>query len=121
MDQLKAVPGRSPMAETLRYALGHWDGLGRFLSDGHLELDTNTVERAMRPIALNRKNALFAGGDEGGEHWAILATLIECCKLAAVEPKAYLTDVLTRLVNGHLQSRLDELTPWSWKAAQDQS
>ena len=58
---------------------------------------------------------------EGGEHWAILATLIECCKLAAVEPKAYLTDVLTRLVNGHLQSRLDELTPWSWKAAQDQS
>lgn len=121
MDQLKAVPGRSPMAETLRYALGHWDGLGRFLEDGHLELDTNTVERAMRPIALNRKNALFAGSDEGGEHWAILATLIECCKLAAVEPKAYLTDVITRLVNGHLQSRLDELTPWSWKAAQAQA
>lgn len=117
MEQLKAVPGKSPMAETLRYALSRWDGLARFLDDGHLELDTNTVERAMRPIALNRKNALFAGGDEGGEHWAILATLIECCKLAAVEPKAYLTDILTRLVAGHLQSRLDELTPWGWKAA----
>jgi transposase len=117
MEQLKAVPGKSPMAETLRYALSRWDGLARFLGDGHLELDTNTVERAMRPIALNRKNALFAGGDEGGEHWAILATLIECCKLAAVEPGAYLTDILTRLVGGHLQSRLDELTPWGWKAA----
>lgn len=119
MEQLKTVPGRSPMAEALRYALGHWDGLGRFLDDGHLELDTNTVERAMRPIALNRKNALFAGSDEGGEHWAILATLIECCKLAGVEPKAYLTDVITRLVGGHLNSRLDELTPWAWRAAQN--
>ena len=90
----------------------------RFLDDGHLELDTNTVERAMRPIALNRKNALFAGSDEGGDHWAILATLIDCCKISGVEPKAYLTDVITRLVGGHLNSRLDELTPWAWKAAQ---
>jgi transposase len=64
-----------------------------------------------------RKNALFAGSDEGGEHRAILATLIECCKLAAVEPTAYLTDILTRLVGGHRQSRLDELTPCGWKAA----
>lgn len=118
MEQLKAVPGRSPMAEGLRYALGHWDGLVRFLDDGHLELDTNTVERAMRPIALNRKNALFAGSDEGGEHWAILATLIECCKISGIEPKAYLTDVISRLVGGHLNSRLAELTPWAWKAAQ---
>ena len=118
MEQIKAVPGRSPMAEGLRYALGHWDGLVRFLDDGHLELDTNTVERAMRPIALNRKNALFAGSDEGGEHWAILATLIECCKISGIEPKAYLTDVISRLVGGHLNSRLAELTPWAWKAAQ---
>jgi hypothetical protein len=82
-----------------------------------LELDTNTVERGLRPIALNRKNALFAGSDEGGETWAILATLIECCKLHGVEPNAYLTDIATRLVNGHPQSHLAELTPWSWKAA----
>jgi len=71
--------------------------------------------RLCRPLH-NRKNALFAGGDEGGAHWAIHATLIECCKIHNVEPNAYLTDVLTRLVNGHLQSRLSELTPWAWKA-----
>ena len=55
--------------------------------------------------------------DEGAENWAVLATLIECCKLHGVNPNAYLTDVLTRLVNGHLASRLGELTPWAWKAA----
>ena len=117
MERLKMIPGKSQMAEVIRYGLGRWAGLSRFIDDGHLELDTNAVERAMRPIALNRKNALFAGNDQGGEHWAILATLIECCKLSRVEPKAYLAAVLTSLVNGHLQSRLDELTPWAWKAA----
>ena len=115
--QLAKVSGRSPMAGVIRYALTHWEGLTVFLSDGRVELDTNPVERAMRPIALNRKNALFAGSDEGAHHWAILATLVENCKLHGVNPTAYLTDVLTRLVNGHLQSRLGELTPWGWKAA----
>ena len=116
-QRLDEVPSRLPTAEVIRYVLNHWDGLTRFLDDGHLELDTNSVERAIRPIALNRKNALFAGGDEGGENWAVLATFIECCKLQGVEPGAYLTDVLTRLVNGHLNSHLAELTPWAWKAA----
>jgi transposase len=115
--RLKQVPGRLKTAEVIRYALNHREGLTRFLDDGHLELDNNVVERAIRPIALNRKNALFAGSDEGGETWAILATLIECCKLLDVEPHAYLTDVVTRLVNGHPQGRLAELTPWAWKAA----
>lgn len=114
---LHKLPGRSPMAEAIRYSLSRWDGLTWFLEDGRIELDTNPVERAMRPIALNRKNALFAGSDEGAHHWAILASLIECCKLSGANPDAYLTDVLTRLVNGHLQSRLGELTPWAWKAA----
>lgn len=117
-EQLTRLPGSSQTAEALRYIQTRWDGLTLFLDDGRLELDTNPVERAMRPIALNRKNALFAGSDEGAEHWAILATLIECCKLHGVNPAAYLEDVLTRLVNGHLNSRLDDLTPWSWKAAQ---
>ena len=62
------------MAEAIRYALTRWDGLIRFIDDGHLELDTNPVERAMRPIALGRKNHLFAGSDEGAEHWAVIAT-----------------------------------------------
>ena len=72
----------------------------RFLDDGRIEIDSNTVERSMRTIALNRKNALFAGSDQGAEHWAMLASLIETCKLHSVNPEAYLTDVLTRLVNG---------------------
>jgi len=116
--QLNKVSGRSPMAGVIRYALTHWEGLTVFLADGRVELDTNPVERAMRPIALNRKNALFAGSDEGARHWAVLATLVENCKLHDVNPTVYLTDVLTRLVNGHLQSRLGELTPWGWKALQ---
>ena len=71
----------------------------------------NSVERAMRPVALSRKNSLFAGSDEGGENWACLASLIETCKLNLVNPQRYLTDVLTRLVNGWPQARIDELMP----------
>jgi transposase len=116
-ERLTEVRGGSPTAEAIRYALSRWQGLTRFLDDGRVELDTNAVERAMRPIALNRKNSLFAGSDEGAHHWAILATLIECCKLHAVNPQAYLEDVLTRLVAGHPQSQIDQLTPWLWRPA----
>ena len=90
------------------------DGLSLFLDDGRIEIDSNVVERSIRPLALNRKNALFAGSDRGAEHWAVIASLIETCKLAGVEPQAYLTDVITRIVNGHPQSRLNELLPWSY-------
>jgi transposase len=117
-EQMRRLRGNSITAEAIRYVQSRWDGLTRFLNDGRLELDTNPVERAMRPIALNRKNALFAGSDEGAEHWAILATLIECCKIHSVNPAAYLEDVLTKLVSGHLNSRIDELVPWTWKNAQ---
>jgi transposase len=113
--QLARVPGRSPMAEVLRYALSRWAGLSYFLTDGRVELDTNPVERSIRPIALNRKNALFAGSDEGAHHWAVLATLVENCKLHSINPTEYFTDVLSRLINGHLQSRLAALTPAGWK------
>ncbi len=65
-------------------------------------------------IAIGRKNHLFAGSEGGAEHWAVLASLIATCKINDVEPQAYLTDVLTKLVNGHLQSRLDELLPWAY-------
>ena len=112
--QLGRLPGKSRLAEAIRYALKLWDGLVLFLEDGRLELDTNTVERAIRPIALNRKNALFAGSDRGGEHWAVVASLIETCKLNDVDPHAYLTDVLERLVAGHPQSRIDDLMPWTY-------
>jgi transposase len=99
-EQIAKLPARGPTAEAIRYALNHWDGLVRFLEDGRIELDTNSVERAMRPVCLSRKNSLFAGSDEGGENWACLASLIETCKLNRVNPQAYFADLLTRLVNG---------------------
>jgi hypothetical protein len=89
-------------------------GLERFLNDGRIELDNNSVERAMRPVCLSRKNSLFAGSDEGAENWACLASLVETCKLNHVNPMAYFTDLLTRLVNGWPQKHIDELMPWHW-------
>jgi transposase len=115
-EQLARVSGKSVIAEAIRYGLNHWDGLTRFLEDGRIELDTNIVERGMRPIALNRKNALFAGHDQGAENWAAIASLVETCKLHGVDPQAYFADVLTKLVNLWPQSRLDELMPWAWAA-----
>jgi transposase len=112
--RLAQVPGRSRIAGAIRYALKLWSGLGVFLDDGRVEIDSNTVERSIRPIALNRKNALFAGSDQGGVHWGVIASLIETCKLNAVDPQAYLADVLTRLVNRHPASRIDQLMPWAY-------
>jgi hypothetical protein len=115
-----ALSGGSDTAKIIRYGLRHWDGLIRFLDDGRIELDTNIVERSMRPQALTRKNALFAGHDDGAENWAILASLIETAKLSGVDPHAWLADILTRLVNLWPANRLDELLPWTWAAARRQ-
>jgi transposase len=115
---LEAEQGRispkSALAGAIRYGLARWDGLVRYLDDGRIELDSNTVERAIRPLALGRKNHLFAGSDAGGEHWAVIASLVATCKLNGVDPETYLASVLTRLVNGHLMSRIDELLPWTY-------
>jgi transposase len=92
------------------------EGLTRFVNDSRIEIDSNTVERSIRPIALNRKNALFAGSDAGAEHWATIASLIETANLNDVEPLAYLSDVLTRIVNGHPNSQIDDLLPWAYAA-----
>jgi transposase len=113
--QLKTLPARSPLAEVIRYPLNHWHGLEQFLADGSIEIDNNTVERCIRPIKLSKKNSLFAGSDEGAENWAAAASLIETCKLNNVNPQTYFTDLLTRLVNGWPQARIDELMPWCWK------
>jgi len=85
------VAGKSPLGEALAYIAKYWDGLKLFLTDGHIEIDNNSVERIIRPIALNRKTILFAGHDAGADNWAIIASLIETCKLNAVDPFAYLT------------------------------
>jgi transposase len=113
-EKLALVSQKSKLAEALRYALSRWAGLSLFLDDGRIEIDSNVVERAIRPLALTRKNALFAGSDGGAAHWAVIASLIETCKLIGVEPRAYLADVISRIVNGHPQSRLDELLPWAY-------
>lgn len=115
-EKLSLISQKTKLAEAIRYALSRWAGLCLFLDDGRIEIDNNTVERAIRPLALNRKNALFAGSDGGAQHWAVIASLIETCKITGVEPYAYLVDVITRIVNGHPQNRLDELLPWAYSA-----
>ena len=119
-EQLGRIPGASTLAKAIRYAMNHWNGLVLFLEDGRLELDTNTVERAIRPVTITRKNALFAGNDSGGRHWGIIATLVQSAKLNGVEPLAWLTDVLERMVSGRTkQHELETLLPWNWKAARE--
>lgn len=102
------------IADAIRYGLNHWHGLVRFLDDGRIEIDSNTVERSIRGIALDRKNSLFAGHDLGAEGWAMHASLLETCKLNRVDPLAWMTDVLTKLVNLWPASRIDELMPWAY-------
>jgi len=113
-DQLERVSSGSKIAKALRYPLNHWDGLLLYLDDGRIEIDSNTVERSIRPLALSRKNALFGYRDAGGERWAILASLIETAKLSGINPEAWLTDVLTRLASGHRMRDIDDLLPWHW-------
>ncbi len=113
-DQLRRVPPRGGLAEAIRYALTRWPALCRFLDDGRVELDTNPVERAIRPVALGRKNHLFAGSDGGAGRWATVCSLIATARLNDVEPYAYLSDVLRRMTDGHPVNRLDDLLPWNW-------
>lgn len=109
----RQVSAKSKLGEAIRYAITRWDGLSCFLDDGRVDLDSNTVERSIRPLALNRKNALFAGSDEGGDNWAVIATLIENCKLSGINPHTWLTDTLARLANGHPANAVGELMPWT--------
>jgi len=116
-DHVERVSATSDLAKAIRYALRHWPGLVAFLDDGRVEMDTNVVERAIRPNTLTRKNALFAGSDGGARHWAMAMTLIQTAKLNGVEPMAWLTDVLERVVSGRTRShQLHTLLPWNWQA-----
>ncbi len=115
--KLELISQKTKLAEAIRYALSRWTGLIRFIDDGRIEIDSNVVERSIRPIALNRKNALFAGSDGGGEHWAIIASLIETCKLNGIDPQPYLANIISRIANAHPNSQIDELLPWSYLQA----
>ncbi len=113
-DKLALVSQKSTLAVAIRYATSRWAGLTLYVEDGRVEMDSNTVERSIRPLALTRKNALFAGSDRGGQHWAVIASLVETCKLNGVDPQNYLADVIARIVGGHPQSRLNDLLPWAY-------
>ena len=112
--KLASVSGKSKIATAIRYALSRWEGLARFLDDGRIEIDSNVVERSIRPLALGRKNFLFAGSDGGAENWAVIASLVETCKLNEIDPEAYLRDVLTKIVARHPMSGIDELLPFAY-------
>lgn len=109
---LAKLPGKSNTAGAIRYALKRWQALGCFLDDGTIEIDNNAAERAIRPIALGRKNWLFAGSDKGGERAANILSLIETAKINGLDPEAYLRDILTRIAD-HPINRIDELLPWN--------
>ena len=115
--ELSRISSGSALADAIRYTLARWPTLCLFLDDGRVDLDNNPVERAIRPIALGRKNHLFAGSDGGADRWAIICSLVEPAKLNAVEPFAYLRDILQRMLDGHPASRLDDLLPWNWRPA----
>jgi transposase len=104
----------SATSDAMKYALKRWGGFTRFLDDGRIELDNNSAERAIRPVTLQRKNALFAGHQLGAENWAAIASLVETCKMLDIEPYAYLSDVLARIITRSDTDPIDDLLPYNW-------
>lgn len=115
--QAARVSRKSDLGVALAYMLRRQDGFRLFLEDGRVDIDSNLVENAIRSPAMNRRNALFAGHDEGGRNWARFASLIGTCKMNGVEPYAYLRDLFTRLACGHLDKDINALMPWADAAA----
>jgi transposase len=119
--QAARVSRKSDLGEAMAYMLKRQDGFRLFLEDGRVDIDSNLVENAIRSPAMNRRNALFAGHDEGGRNWARFASLIGTCKMNGVEPYAYLRDLFTNLANGHLARDIDALMPWAYAQQADGS
>jgi len=111
---LAKISGKSALAGAIRYATSRWKALTRYVDDGRLEMSNNAAERAIRPLALGRKNYLFAGSDAGGQRAALMYTLVETAKMNEVDPEAWLADVISRIAD-HPINRIDELLPWNWR------
>ncbi len=114
-DQLRRLSPKNDVAKAIRYMLTRWPAFTRFLDDGRICLSNNAAERVLRRVAVERRNWTFAGSDEGGRRAAAVYSLIETCQLNAVDPYAWLADVLARLPD-HPAHRVAELLPWAWKA-----
>jgi transposase len=111
---LNTVSRKSSLADALRYSLSRWDALTRYTTDGRLDICNNAAERAIRPLALGRKNWMFAGADTGGERAAVMYTIIETAKLNGLDPEADLRTLISRIAD-HPAKRIGELLPWNIK------
>jgi transposase len=116
-DALRRLSPKSAMAKALAYGRKRWTALTRFLDEGRAEIDNNIAERAMRSVAIGRKNWLFAGSKAGGERAAAIYSVIETAKLNGIEPQAYIADVMEKIASDWPASRWDELMPWNWTEA----
>jgi transposase len=115
---LSKILGKSELAKAMRYTQSRWPALCCYLNDGRVEIDNNAAERSIRGIALGRKNYLFAGSDAGGQRAAAIYSLIETCKLNAIDPEDYFRDILGHIAD-HKINRIAELLPWNWQAQQN--
>jgi len=119
--QQRALPStKNDTAKAINYLLNRWAAFIRFLDDGRVCLTNNAAERALRGVAVGRRNWTFAGSDAGGHRAAAVYTLIETCKMNDVDPQAWLADVLARLPD-HSASKVADLLPWNWRSARQQS
>jgi transposase len=113
--ELPRISGKSKLAEAIRYARSHRKALELFLADGRVEIDSNIVERAIRPQAITRKNSLFAGSVGGGRTWAAVATMLQTCKMNDVDPYVWMKQTLERIANRWPNSDIEALMPWNFR------
>jgi len=119
-SRLPELSRKSDSTAAIRYTLTLWDALGHYIKDGRLDIDNNAAERALRAVALGRKNYLFAGSDLGGERAATIYSLIGTAKLNNLDPEAYLREVLTRIAE-YPVNRIADLLPWNVAATKEVS
>jgi transposase len=113
--QRRRLSAKNALAKAIQYSLSRWEALTRYAGDGRLAIDNNAAERALRGIAVTRKNFLFLGSEAGGERAAVIYTVLESAKLNGLDPQAWLSDVIDRMANNHPINRLAELLPWNWQ------